>query len=103
MTQTQHTPGPWVVQFADCSWVVLFADCSIRAANGDDIANVCQYGPQSATPDSRIANARLIGAAPDLLERAKIALGYLDKMPKSFDNICAADHLRIAIAKAVGA
>ena len=42
----------------------------------------------------------------DLLERAAIALQYLDsilsKNKGSADIVCAADHLRIAIAKAAG-
>lgn len=55
---SKFTPGPWMASAAGQS---------IRAANGDNIATVCEYGPQSETPNAQAANARLIAAAPDLL------------------------------------
>ena len=60
---TEHTPGPWIVD----------GDASVRVAGGHVVYAVAGNGCLIATLDSanssrQTANARLIAAAPDLLE-----------------------------------
>jgi len=59
-----HTPGPWFVDPDDT--------LAIRAPDGDDepwhVAEVIEYCGEG---DQTEANARLIAAAPDLLEALK--------------------------------
>jgi len=57
----QHTPAPWLVgedQSVDETWSI------VTTSGGSIIANVNDR-------HDRLANARLIAAAPDLLEAAK--------------------------------
>jgi len=56
---SKHTPGPWNYRYGGMS---VYPE-----ANADvDIARVYQYRPMSAEENE--ANARLIAAAPELLE-----------------------------------
>ncbi len=86
-----HTPGPWDV-------TPIRSDRGlIRIEGGPDrLAHVpgyqgggrsavcwvetCFDGQSVANPAKQNANARLIGAAPDLLERLKESTGWLDAM-----------------------
>lgn len=64
MNAAPHTPGPWSVdEVSEYTGAVR-----ITAANGDVVARAACYGPQSETPHAQAANARLIAAAPELLE-----------------------------------
>ncbi|MFT3959970.1 hypothetical protein [Propionivibrio sp.] len=63
----RHTPGPWKVD-ANCGDA---GGLVVLAANNDRIARVCWYGKQSETPGAEKDNARLIAAAPELLEAAE--------------------------------
>ena len=57
-----HTPGPWHTDgISEYTGEML-----VRAKNGDTVARVCCYGPQSETPDAQQYNVNLIAAAPDL-------------------------------------
>jgi hypothetical protein len=58
---TKHTDGPWRV-------LIEGNHCFIEDANGDTVARVSHPFPFTTTDDERDANARLIAAAPDLLE-----------------------------------
>jgi|UPI0004184D3D hypothetical protein len=50
------------------------------------------------------ANARLIGAAPELIEAAKAALNYIENTESELGiKLSSGDKLRWAIAKATGA
>lgn len=57
---SNHTPGPWMV-------VTSWCDHMVEGPNGEAI--IWQDGPYD-TPTIKLANARLIAAAPDLLEAA---------------------------------
>jgi hypothetical protein len=101
--KAQHTPGLWQrfdnggvsgnheygPAFADCVWGPrgpghgLIADCS---PNG-----------QQATPET-IANARLIAAAPELLEALLAAFGYVSRR----DHPATYKMCSVAVAKATG-
>jgi len=95
--ETQHTPGPW--QRPDPNPYAVTTEFEYDGTH----TTVCQmqHGPYGVdTDEERIANARLIAAAPDLLKAAKTALDALNKhegIPSE-----ASDKLASAIAKAEG-
>ncbi len=68
----KHTPGPWRVISGTLG--------AVEAANGVQVANAEQTRPVrcAADHDERKANARLIAAAPELLEALKGALEALE-------------------------
>lgn len=95
-----HSPAPW-----DHS----YGSNVIRAADGKILVH--EVGPYSrgggAPHDERDANARLIAAAPDLLDTAQTMLAMYDKCigvvwARSDKADAAADALRAAITKATG-
>ena len=91
----KHTPGPWVVDHMSAHLVRSQDD-----KNGRHIAAV---GPANYTPryDVDDANARLIAAAPELLEALECLLAKADI---EFKNIWpeTRNDARAAIAKAKG-
>ncbi len=87
MTNTKHTPGPWTYDAANTG--------SILHPYG-----VVQVGGES---EEREANARLIAAAPELLEVAKRMLAFEQRLLASNDGgPQLASDIRAAIAKAEG-
>jgi hypothetical protein len=84
---TQHTPGPW----SDRNGRIFQTDREELT-----IANVGRAFDGDYSP----ANARLIAAAPDLLEALKDALCALECCGKDYP---AASKAQAAIAKATGA
>jgi len=99
---TQHTPGPWA------------ADGYHVRQDGLDgtrmIADVCYTGPHHTPPDEypkscRIvdeANARLIAAAPDMLEALLFLMEQFDGPGLHPDQRDAVEKGQDAIAKATG-
>lgn len=92
-TRADHTPGPWNYGYHE-----VIENYIVGPDNGDGIRVVADVGP------SRRADARLIAAAPELLEAAETALqwvagegGYDTLEPHEIEDI-----LRDAIAKAKG-
>ena len=61
MIETHHTPGPWRVQATGHSFVVE-AHTHTEAISVDANGNPCRWSEYNE------ANARLIAAAPELLE-----------------------------------
>lgn len=97
--ETKHTPGPWLAQRIHLSrgpWAVY----GPRHRDGTNYAPLVQLGLMDRPVDE--ANARLIAAAPDLLEACRESLGYFEQIwpliADRNDNIMA--KLRDAIAKA---
>ncbi|MBV7502068.1 hypothetical protein [Achromobacter sp. ACM05] len=85
---TTHTPGPWHLSAAkDCIW-------------HQDHGRVCTW-PNHAQVWNWEANARLIAAAPDLLDALAALIGCIDH--GSDDPASKLDAARAAIAKATGA
>ena len=93
--KTQHTPGPWTIHADTDGWPLVMSG----GVAGRIVANV---NPQSCPDESSApefvempceANARLIAAAPELLDACKAALS--DDQP--YIEKC-----RTAIAKATG-
>jgi len=103
----QHTPGPWWATTGGTGWEVrTYRDGEnpetspyIGEYYGASITHGIGDHTEARTRGNEEANARLIAAAPDLLEALEKAsntlagLGY----PKIADNMCAP-----AIAKARG-
>lgn len=90
MSAAQHTPGPWRIQGHD-------GDVKIIDSKGEALATVhCMYGVDD--PEGH-ANARLIAAAPELLELALLA-AEVGCHERAVDFL--RDKARAAIAKAKG-
>lgn len=93
---SKHTPGPWIVRAIDGSIG------SIDAADGIQmVAQAMEIGHQDRTTGSpeRIANARLIAAAPELLAALKAMFNEHGEFEYSVADLIFA---RDAIAKAEG-
>lgn len=84
---SKHTPGPWRA----CSGFP-----SVEAAGA---ANLALCNDQRIPMSERLANARLIAAAPDLLEALKRAVGWIET---SSEGEIATSIALAAIAKAEG-
>jgi len=113
MTDTKHTPGPWKWEWSDPPSDGSFeAHGLISEADGlnygtRQVLTVCDgtiyssVSSDSAYLDVSAANARLIAAAPDLLEFAVMFLGWREYSSHGefpFDRL--AETARAAIAKA---
>ena len=95
---TKHTPGPWKLdrslQPADGEY-----DYAISSPEHFVLAEAFGRSANGGHPPAE-ANARLIAAAPELLE----ALDRIQNWPRVFDGLRAEDvaFARAAIAKATG-
>lgn len=99
MSESKHTPGPWTAAEADQlgGWSVTAPDPFEGAEPGD------LYNITGGTMTD--ANARLIAAAPDLLQalREVLASVPLADEPEFADRFAAATHIAFAaIRKAQG-
>lgn len=91
-----HTPGPWT--FDDKS-----TEVEINGIDGSMVASCFTgdcYGQLNW--ERMTANARLISAAPELINAANVALAVIAKQYVTKDGLEAAMMLREAIAKATG-
>ena len=89
--ETKHTPGPWEA--------VGLTVCQVPPGGREIIFGA--HNTRSGDKDERQANARLIAAAPELLE----ALRGLVETSETRDRLAIEDaliHARAAIAKAEG-
>lgn len=95
---SEHTPGPWVI---DSENVDLFTQNQSRMwinATGMHIGYV--DGPRTS---ERIANARLIAAAPEMYEALEMFLAYNDQGgPISFNTDAMWAKARSVLAKIEG-
>jgi hypothetical protein len=99
----QHTPGPWIARaWRTHSWTTI-----TREVNGEavPIAEVDAARPGYLSDPETIANARLIAAAPDLLNGCRALLGLVqlvsgrDDLPADLREALRSNH-RIAEAEA---
>lgn len=96
----KHTPGPWAAVRNSSFWEIQPANAGV----GDtpfNIGDVCASSP--GFPDSGLqeANAKLIAAAPDLLDACVVAIGHMTGgMDGDWRNCDPVETLRAAIAKA---
>jgi hypothetical protein len=76
MNELKHTPGPWVVVHEDCVYVDSpnFLICTVQ-----DIDQVRGSDYRWTFGEVSSANARLIAAAPELLEFLTLALPYVEE------------------------
>lgn len=82
-----HTPGPWRCRTFPGTMTRPYVLGPPHPVDGGDYAPICQ-------PDSD-ANARLIAAAPKLLEACKAVLEiYSDPCFYDHHGLCQAHHLR---------
>ena len=92
---THHTPGPWIVcDGNDLDPFVVMEDGPRVPARGA-VASVV-YGDRNLSEATE--NARLIAAAPDLLEAAAASLAAIADGEPEFVEM----YLRAAIEKATG-
>ena len=89
MSTTKHTPGPWVVILSPADHDE-FEDVTSNVS-----MPICQFWRKGYGVEAHAANARLIAAAPDLLDACRKAL-YAIK-GREHDQF-----IRDAIAKATG-
>ncbi len=94
--KTKHTPGPWRTKREGFSTVYVEA-----RIDGGLIQEVAACGPTEAGLEQQEANARLIAAAPELLEALR-GIMKLDEDLCSEGAIEALDKASAAIAKATG-
>lgn len=117
MTKHKHTPGPWRVHknshISGEQWLTVLRgawDITHNSAAKPDAIADAQHSSMSDAEN--LANARLIAAAPELLEALKTAQGWLDAIeahgtrptfddnPQYLKDMAA---IEAAIAKAEGA
>lgn len=72
---SKHTKGPWVVRREGRSTVYGAVEASLRPYTWQEVA-AC--GPTEAGSEQQEANARLIAAAPELLEACQLLVSWLD-------------------------
>ena len=88
-----HTPGPWMVAenlFGNTASYEVYTHTESKSGKGG-YTRICQI-----TPKDQKANARLIAAAPELLEALENCLGFVVAHPQLTED------LRNLIAKARG-
>lgn len=92
-----HTPGPWK------SFEMAMGEYAVNPANGGLL--VCELRTLNPFSPEAAANARLIASAPELLEACRRALVLAEPyegVAGCGDQQSLCQHLRAAIAKAVG-
>lgn len=105
MGEPKHTPGTWesshdgisVNRAGDQYPVAIVYPCRHRTESG--------YEYNEGEEDVRIANARLIAAAPELLDACKSMVGWMRMLHEFMEDEemdADVDALKAAIAKAEG-
>ena len=102
--KNEHTPGPWDYDPTGDDKRICVGIGLVDGPNGYDVAEVYS---DDCDPDEALANARLIAAAPDLLEALEGLLVFAeDAETKALvgDEGCLwpCEEARTAIAKARG-
>ena len=102
---SKFTEGEWFAKRD--GWSTVYVECRI---GGGMLQEVAACGPTASGPDEQEANARLIAAAPDLLEAAQLALqiaeswihDQLDGTSSIDGALLHLDPVRAAISRARG-
>jgi hypothetical protein len=94
--QTKHTPGPWTVDENYTDGLRIRGNLSHRKHDAVEEVVAKVYGPRE-NPD-----ARLIAAAPELLEALKLAIAFFERHAKTPAEIKTRDAMIDAVAKATG-
>ena len=95
---SKHTPGPWVLENRGYKFIVS------KPGDGYITRDVCRMDASTMSAFAQEANARLIAAAPDLLEALKKIAAIENRMFGSdWEEIDEAREIaRAAIAAAEG-
>lgn len=96
--KTKHTPGPWQYD-TDGHFVSVSMDASKMICDIRGWGWLKNMGHQKAV-ETQIANAKLIAAAPELLNAALMAITYLTKVNCGDEGDQAWQYLEQAIKKA---
>ncbi len=81
MSEIKHTPGPWEISAKLGTPSVVKGGVTRQYVNGtnqDQLFMVCSVQDDNGGAAAQIANARLIAAAPDLLEALEDARTYIE-------------------------
>lgn len=84
---SKHTPGPWELDYDTRPAEVCTIYNTPNQPSEDGLGQRFVYvrgpiGYWEADEDENLANAKLIAAAPDLLEALQIWMRFFDEMPK---------------------
>lgn len=93
MGAAKHTPGPWLAQAWNCH-----ALTTVRAGE----VTVAECSGHGRHTSESLADARLISAAPDLVDAATYALDVLNQARGKQARLRAIQRLQAAITKATG-
>lgn len=105
MIELKHTPGPWALDgWAIQSVIAQTKDSRFRNGIGYVTVFTVADSQREIPLEERVANARLIAAAPDLLRELITFHEFLinDDFHKC-ENFCGGCPIRAAIDKATGA
>lgn len=99
MSEFKGTPGPWFSgDYGGVDGVGRFVG-GLPAPDG--CIYICDIKGRS---DEHLANARLIAAAPELLEALQLCEEFMSLLPSTgFDGLARIEGARAAITKALGA
>ena len=76
-SKSKHTPGPWTLTFDGTGILALSKKGTfIKVAESLTVQLVDGTGDHSLTPAKVAANARLIAAAPELLEALEVLVAH---------------------------
>jgi hypothetical protein len=92
--KTTPTPGPWFLRTGDSHIVVCGSD-------GDSIAGLARTTPDRIDPSEQEANARLIAAAPDMLNQLRAVERWMSGYGTTTQSAMR-EKVRATIAKAEG-
>jgi hypothetical protein len=96
MSEIKHTPGPWFAIENCCFWEIRTSEFEY---GGEQIGDACASGFIGGAEDNpvEVANARLMAAAPELLEALEAMLAIYP-----YPDNDTTDAAKRAIAKATG-
>ena len=97
---SKHTPGPWRLVGTDTQSCT--DGIGILGSKGLFLANVFHDGESDAELAKQVANARLIGAAPELLEACELARENCEILPDTAKTEVLVAALEAAMGKARG-
>jgi len=98
MKQTTHTPAPWITGEADDPWEVY------PAINAGRLASIATINPQCPGDWSEEdeANARLIAAAPKILEALRSLATVADRALGTINSRDIETGMAIDLCRAIG-
>lgn len=81
MSKQQHTPGPWHVVLSDNATPHILHEHGCDSSDFSDFSSrVCVMPAEIVADYNSLANARLIAAAPELLEALEMVRDYVVTM-----------------------